>query len=209
MTAERSNLIQLPSPFITGVLPLVEAISKRRSIRGFSPEPIQLFQLSQILWASQGITDIQTNLRAVPSAGGTYPLEIYTVIGEDGVEKVDSGVYHYEVEDHALRFHFPEDIRPDLADAALNQDFISVAPVSLVICAIYDRTLMRYSARGERYVYMEVGHSGQNIYLQATALGLRTVAVGAFHDDRVRQVLQLDSKVRPLYIMPVGKLESA
>jgi SagB-type dehydrogenase family enzyme len=209
MTAERSNLIHLPSPFVTGGLTLVEAISQRRSIRSYSPEPILLFQLSQILWAAQGVTDTRNSLRATPSAGGTYPLEIYAIIGDDGVKEIDSGIYHYEVEDHALRLYLPEDIRPELSDAALNQDFISVAPVSLVICAIYDKTLMRYSARGERYVYMEIGHSAQNIYLQTTALSLKTVAVGAFHDERVRQVLQLDSKVKPLYIMPIGKPERA
>jgi len=209
MTAQGSNLINLPSPFTTGGLPLVEAIAERRSVRRYSPESILLFQLSQILWAAQGVTDNRSNLRSVPSAGATYPLEIYTVIGDEGVEQVDSGVYHYEVEDHALRLYLPEDIRPEIADAALKQDFISVAPVTLVICAIYDRTLMRYSTRGERYVYLEVGHSSQNIYLQTIALGLRTVAVGAFNDEEVRKVLRLDSSVRPLYIMPIGKPERA
>jgi SagB-type dehydrogenase family enzyme len=143
--------------------------------------------------------------RSVPSAGATYPLEIYAIIGMDGVETIDGGVYHYESEEHALLLNLTEDVRSKLAAAALNQDFISVAPVSLVICAIYDRTLMRYSTRGERYVYMEAGHSGQNIFLQTTALGLRTVAVGAFNDDQVRKIVQLDSSVRPLYIMPIGK----
>jgi SagB-type dehydrogenase family enzyme len=205
MTTEHSDRIGLPSPFTTGGLPLAEGISQRRSVRSYSPEPILLFQLSQILWAAQGITDSQNDRRAIPSAGGTYPLEIYAVIGENGVETVNSGVYHYEVEDHVLHLLIPDDVRPELADAALNQDFISVAPVSLIICAIYDRALIRYSNRGERYVFIEVGHSGQNIYLQTTALGLRTVAVGAFKDEQVRKVLKLDSQVRPLYIMPIGK----
>ncbi len=205
MTEQPSNPINLPSPFTNGGLPLVEAIFLRRSVRGYSPESILLFQLSQILWAAQGVTDNRSNLRSVPSAGATYPLEIYAIIGEDGIEQVAGGVYHYEVEDHALHLYLPEDLRPEIADAALNQDFISVAPVTLVICAVYDRTLMRYSTRGERYVYMEAGHSSQNIYLQTTALGLTTVAVGAFNDEEVRKILQLDSRVRPLYIMPIGK----
>jgi SagB-type dehydrogenase family enzyme len=205
MAANRFDPVYLPSPFTTGGLPLVEAISLRRSVRSYSSEPILLFQLSQILWAAQGITDIQNNRRAAPSAGGTYPLEIYLVIGEDGIETIQGGVFHYEVEDHILQPHLPEDVRPELAAAALDQDFISVAPVSLIICAVYDRTLIRYSTRGERYVYMEIGHAGQNVYLQATALGLRTVAVGAFNDDKVCRVLRLDSRVRPLYIMPIGR----
>ena len=197
--------IQLPSPFLTGGLPLTEAISQRRSIRSFSPSPIQLFQLSQILYAAQGTTRSSGRLRAVPSAGATYPLEIYAVLGEDEVEEMERGVYHYEIEDHALMLHIPEDIRSDLAGAAMGQDYIAVAPVSLVICAVYDKTFIRYNVRGERYVFIEVGHAGQNIYLQATAFGLGTVAVGAFRDESVRTLLQLRSNIKPLYIMPVGK----
>jgi SagB-type dehydrogenase family enzyme len=203
----QANIIELPRPFVTGGLPLSEAVSLRRSIRSFSASPVQLFQLSQILWAAQGITQAFKHIRAIPSAGATYPLEVYAVIGDNGIEKVDSGVYHYEIQGHILSLHIPEDIRADLAGAALGQESISVAPVSLVICAVYDKTMIRYNIRGERYVFMEVGHAGQNIYLQSTALGLGTVAIGAFRDDDVRKVLQLDSKVRPLYIMPVGKPE--
>jgi SagB-type dehydrogenase family enzyme len=205
MVENQKVKIQLPSPFLTGGLPLTEAISQRRSVRSFSPSPIQLFQLSQILWAAQGTTHSSGRLRAVPSAGATFPLEIYAVIGEDGVEEIEKGVYHYEVEDHALMLHLPEDIRPELAGAAMGQDYIAVAPVSLVICAVYDKTFIRYNVRGERYVFIEVGHAGQNIYLQATAFGLGTVAVGAFRDESVRTLLQLRSNIKPLYIMPIGK----
>ena len=196
--------IQLPSPFVTGGLPLSEAISQRRSVRDFSPEPILLFQISQILWACQGIS-AAGSLRTVPSAGATYPLEVYTLIGENGVEKVESGVYHYEVDSHVLSLHLSGDLRAELANAALGQDSVAVAPATLVIGAIYDRTLIRYSSRGERYVFMEAGHAGQNVYLQATALGLGTVAIGAFRDEEVRKLLQLSPRVRPLYLMPVGK----
>jgi SagB-type dehydrogenase family enzyme len=205
MTTDQPKIIQLPRPFITGGLALVEAVNQRRSIRNFTPGSILLFQLSQILWAAQGITEARKKFRSVPSAGMTYPLEVYVVIGENGIEKTESGVYHYGVETHSLALHIQEDVRPDLSQAAMGQDSISVAPVSLIICAVNDRTLMRYNVRGERYVYMEVGHAGQNIYLQTSALGLGTVAIGAFHDEDVRKVLQLDSKVRPLYIMPIGK----
>jgi SagB-type dehydrogenase family enzyme len=198
-------IIDLPRPFVTGGLPLSEAISRRRSVRAFSPEPILLFHLSQILWAAQGLSDPELSTRTVPSAGATFPLEVYVLIGEDAVEKTKEGVYHYEVKSHILSMHLPDDLRADLANAAFNQDFIAVAPVSLVICAVYDRTMMRYNVRGERYVFMEAGHAGQNIYLQATASGLGTVAVGAFHDEEVRKLLQVDTNVRPLYILPVGK----
>ena len=93
----------------------------------------------------------------------------------------------------------------ELARAALGQEYICEAPVDIVICAVYERTTIIYGARGERYVHMEVGHAGQNIYLQAAALGLATVAIGAFHDERVREALRLDKQYQPLYIMPVGK----
>jgi SagB-type dehydrogenase family enzyme len=205
MAKEQKPIIFLPAQFITGGLPLVEAIYQRRSIRDFSPAPIALFQLSQILWAAQGITALATKERAVPSAGATYPLEIYTLVGENCIENLESGNYHYESENHALRLQSPGDIRPELAEAAFGQDFIAVAPVSLIICAISDKTFTRYNVRGERYVFMEVGHAGQNIYLQATAVGLGTCAVGAFRDEEVRRLLQLEPRLKPLYIMPLGK----
>jgi SagB-type dehydrogenase family enzyme len=205
MTTGKPEIIVLPRPFITGGLPLSEAIYQRRSVRDFASAPILLFQLSQVLWAAQGITFTIGKLRAVPSAGATYPLEIYAVIGDDGIEKIEGGTYHYEVENHGLSLYLPGDVRAELSTAALNQDAISVAPVSLVICAVYDRTLMRYNVRGERYVYMEVGHAAQNIYLETEALGLGTVAIGAFHDEEVRKLLQLGDGIKPLYIMPIGK----
>jgi len=92
-----------------------------------------------------------------------------------------------------------------LASAALDERFIAEAPVNIIICAIYLRTSYPYGRRGERYVHMEVGHVGENIHLQAVALGLATVEVGAFNDEQVRKVLQLDEQIKPLYIMPVGK----
>ena len=183
----------------------METVAARRSVRDFAADSLQLFQLSQILWAAQGITSLESEARAVPSAGATYPLEIYTLTGENGVEKIESGIYRYDTPNHSLSLHRQGDWRADLANAAINQDFIAVAPVTLVICADYSRTMARYNIRGERYVFMEVGHAGQNIYLQATALNLGTVAVGAFQDEEVRRILQLEAKIRPLYIMPVGK----
>jgi SagB-type dehydrogenase family enzyme len=202
---DRTTRINLPAPEAAQGMPLAEAISKRRSTRDFSPEPLTQLQLSQLLWSAQGVTETEEKLRAVPSAGATYPLEIFAVCGPDSLESAEAGIYHYEVKDHSLIQLAAGDFRADLAGAALNQKFIYQAPVDLVICAELSRTLMRYSARGEMYVYVEVGHAGQNIYLQATAIGLATVAVGAFNDEHVREVLQLKRATRPIYIMPVGK----
>ena len=128
---------------------------------------------------------------------------MYAVCGQDTVEGVSAGVYHYTTS-HALLLEQPGDVRQELARAALDQGFIAQAPVTLVIGAIYARTAEVYGERAARYVHMEVGHAGQNIYLQAAALGLATVAVGAFDDERVKRVLRLEAECQPLYIMPVG-----
>ena len=182
-----------------------EAIGKRRSVRDFTAESISQAELSQVLWATQGITEASWKLRSAPSAGATYPLEILIVCGKSSVDGIDEGVYNYVIADHTLTLHYDSDVRQELTSAASGQDYICQAAVDIVICAVYERTLMRYGRRGERYVHMEVGHAGQNIHLQAAALGLATVIIGAFNDEQVRQVLRLDKQYKPLYIMPVGK----
>jgi len=197
--------VHLPPPSQKGSLSLEEAIARRRSVRDFTSEPISQSQLSQILWAAQGISNARGRYRTVPSAGATYPLEIFVACGENGIEGIGEGIYRYNVESHSLALHFKGDARRELARAALDQEFIYEAPVDIIICAVYERTTGVYGSRGERYIHMEVGHAGQNIYLQATALGLATVAIGAFYDEQVRQVLRLDKQYKPLYIMPVGK----
>jgi SagB-type dehydrogenase family enzyme len=174
-------------------------------VRDFSAEPLTQAQLSQVLWAAQGITDRGGALRAVPSAGATYPLEVYVVCGQDGVAGVGAGVYQYNVAQHSLTLHHAGDLRSDLARAALSQGFISETPLTIVICASFRRTARGYGRRGERYVHIEVGHTGQNIYLEAAALGLATVAIGAFRDEAVREALKLDVECEPLYLMPVAK----
>ena len=203
--------IYLPSPSQKGDVSLEETIAKRRSIRHFTSEAISQLQLSQILWAAQGITDTRLKYRTVPSAGATYPLEIFVVCGRNGIEDMADGIYHYHIDSHSLALRYSGDVRLELAKAALDQEYIYEATVDIIICAVYSRTLVGYGDRGERYVHIEVGHAGQNIYLQATALGLVTVAIGAFDDERVGKVLGLDKEYKPLsimeplYIMPVGR----
>ncbi|MCL0046379.1 SagB/ThcOx family dehydrogenase [Dehalococcoidales bacterium] len=198
-----SNQIYLPPPNQKGIMSLEEAIARRRSIRDFTPESISQSQLSQILWSAQGIS--QGRYRTVPSAGATYPLELFVACGKNCIEEISDGIYHYNVKNHCLTLHHKGDVRLELAKVSLNQEFIYKAPLDIVICALYERTVGRYGSRGERYVHIEVGHAGQNIYLQATALGLATVAIGAFRDEQVREVLMLDEQYKPLYIMPVGR----
>jgi len=207
------TIIKLPSPQLKGKVSLEETILRRRSVRRYRREPLDLHQLSQLLWSAQGTTGTR-GFRAAPSAGATYPLEIFVVVGKQGViaseaeqapEELQAGIYHYEADSHSLSLHKPTDLRPDLARATLDQEFIIDAPVDIVICALYHRTSYRYGRRGERYVHIEVGHAGENIHLQAVALGLATVEVGAFHDEEVRKILGVDEQIKPLYIMPVGK----
>jgi SagB-type dehydrogenase family enzyme len=205
MGISQLETIYLPPPSQKGNVSLEEAIARRRSVRDFALEPISQTQLSQILWATQGISDTQEKLRTVPSAGATYPLKIFVVCSRDGVDGISEGIYHYNIDSHSLTRQFKADVRIELARAALDQEFIYEAPVDIVICAIYERTARVYGGRAERYIHIEVGHAGQNIYLQATALGLATVAIGAFYDEQVREVLRLDKQYKPLYIMPVGK----
>ena len=209
--------IKLPPPSLKGKTSLEETIANRRSVRRYKAESLALSQLSQILWSAQGVTGAR-KLRAAPSAGATYPLETLVVIGKQAlnvaasrakqsrdIEDLPAGIYHYEVDSHSLSLHLPGDFRADLARAAQEQEFIAVAPVDIVICALYSRTCYRYGKRGERYVHMEIGHVGENIHLQTVVLGLATVEVGAFDDEDVRKVLGVEEQIKPLYIMPIGK----
>ncbi len=197
-------MVHLPPPEGKGDVSLEEAIARRRSVRDFTRQPVSRLQLSRLLWAAQGRTGLSGQYRAVPSAGATYPLELFVVCGGD-VEGVADGIYHYETGSHSLALHHGGDVRMELARAALDQEYIYQAPLDIVICALYQRTLRRYGERGARYVHMEAGHAGQNIYLEAAALGLGTVAIGAFHDEAVREALRLEKHYQPLYIMPVGE----
>jgi len=196
--------IKLPAPVTRGKLSLEQAISKRRSVRRFKNEPLTIPQLSQLLWSAQGITGTGGE-RAAPSAGATYPLEVFIVVGEQGVDGLGTGLYHYDSGNHSLSLHQTGDLRQKLADAALGQSAIGRCPINMVVCAIHPRTAYRYGRRGERYVHMEVGHVGQNVALQAVALGLGTVMVGAFQDEDVVKALKLEEQIRPLYIIPIGR----
>jgi len=176
---------------------LEEAIQKRRSQRSFSQREISAEQIGQLLWAAQGITDTARGLRAAPSAGALYPLEIYVV-------KKD-GVYYYRPHGNDLKQVSDKDLRPALSRAALSQAAVRNAPAVFVIAAVYERVTSKYGERGIRYVDMEIGHAAQNLHLQAVSLGLGSVPIGAFDDDAVSNVLSLPEDHQPRYIIPVGQ----
>lgn len=195
-------VIKLPEPKTKGTFSLEEALLNRRSIREYSGEPLTLEEVSQLLWAAQGKT-AGWGGRTAPSAGGLYPLEVYVVVGN--VKNLVIGVYKYRYETHELVKTRNEDVRVPLAEAALSQSPVKDAAIDILISAIYERTTQKYGERGMRYVHMEAGHAAQNIYLQATALDLGTVTIGAFYDDRVKDVMGMPENEAPLYIMPVGR----
>lgn len=199
MTQTAEKMIRLPAPVLKGGVTVEEALNRRRSIRDFAETPLSLREVGQLVWAAQGIS-YSPNRRTSPSAGATYPLVLYLVVNR--AENLDPGVYRYHPEEHGLTSLKTGDVSDALVRACLNQRFVKSASVVLVIAAKSERTTRRYGERGVRYVHMECGHAGQNIYLQAEAMALGTVAVGAFEDARVQEVTGIPEPV--LYLFPVG-----
>ncbi|MBL8612422.1 MAG: SagB/ThcOx family dehydrogenase [Myxococcales bacterium] len=189
--------VALPAPRSSGAMSVEAAIAARRSSRSFSGAPLTDAELGQLLWAAQGVTEPTQGLRAAPSAGALYPLVVYVVSAE--------GVRRYEPQGHGLARVAAGDRRPALAKAALSQPAVAAAPVSLVVVGVVSRTRAKYGDRAERYAAMEAGHAAQNVLLQATALGLGAAPIGAFDDDAIRAVLQLDASATPFYVVPVGR----
>lgn len=202
---EERRRIELPEPRPTGTT-LGEALRERRSVRSYRSDPLTLAEISLLVWAAQGITDSSRGFRTAPSAGATFPMELYLIVGEGGGgADIPAGVYRYVPGEHALEAIRSGDIRRPLTRAALNQDSLRTAPAVIALTGVTARTAGRYGARAERYIAMEAGHVSQNIYLQATALGLGTVAIGAFQDTEVARILDLPSGENPLYLMPLGR----
>lgn len=186
-------MIELPRPEDVE-MKLSSCIRRRRSVRSFKEKGLTPEQISNLLWAAQGITDEKFGFRAAPSAGATYPLEVFL--------STKDCLYRYEPGSHQLEELIKRDLRPQITTAGLHQGFINQAPAVFIICARYERTTNRYGERGIRYVHIEVGHAAQNLHLMAVALGLGSVPVGAFHDKGLKRILKTD--LDPIYIIPVG-----
>ncbi len=191
--------IELPNPSSKGSISLEQAIGNRDSVRSFTTQHLSLEQIGQLLWSGQGFRDA-LGKRTVPSAGALYPLELYLVIEE--------GVYHYVPERHQMEPHIEGDMRSSLSSAALGQECVAQAPATLLLTAVFSRIETKYGKeRSPQYIYLEAGHAAQNILLQATALGLDGVPVGAFYEEQVSKVLQLPQAHYPLYLIPLGFAE--
>ncbi len=194
--------IQLPEPRYDGDVSVEHALRMRRSVRSYKDDPLDLSEISQILWSAQGITSPR-RFRTAPSAGALYPLELYVIAGN--VKNLSPAIYKYRPRNHVLVKSIPGDMRSELSRAALSQSAIKKAPAVLLFCAVFERTTKKYGRRGIRYVHMEVGHAAQNVCLQAIALGLNTAVIGAFRDEAVKEIAHLPADEQPLYFVPVGR----
>ncbi len=205
-----SGYIKLPHPRTSGNMSLEETLVFRRSRRSFQTTPLSTSEISQVLWASYGWKEPEHGKRytgkanrTCPSAGAIFPLEIYLMAGD--IIDIPSGFYHFIPDEHALKLVHDKDLREDLYNIAYPREMIRVAPASLVYIAIESRVQERFGERGrQRYISMDIGHSAQNVYLQAESLGLGTCAIGAFDDEGLTQVLDLPAEEIPMYVMPVG-----
>jgi len=194
--SQRAKMVDLPQPTLKGTMTVEETLARRRSVRSFTPEPLTMAELGQLVWAAQGITEPATGHRTAPSAGALYPIELYVV--------TPAGLYHYVPQGHKLRLLEEADLREAVARAAGGQSSVRDAAADFVVTAVYARTAVKYRGRARQYVHIEVGHIGQNIHLQAVALGLGSVSVGAFSEERLKSVLSLPADHEPVYIIPVG-----
>ena len=196
--------MQLSDPVRDGSVSLERAIDTRRTVRSFTGKPLYPKQLSQLLWAAQGITEKGGYKRATPSAGALYPMDVYVVLGRGCIEKLNPGVYHHEPDTQSISLVKEGDVRRDIALGSLGQMWIAEAPLTIVITAEYKRSTGKYGRRGIRYSMIEAGHIGQNIFLQAQAMGLEAGIVGAFEDSGIITVMGIKKTHEPLLIMPVG-----
>lgn len=195
-SAMGAKLSPLPAPTRQGKVSVEESLARRRSMRRFKAEALTRRQIAQLCWAAQGVSDGETGFRTCPSAGALYPLELYVVTAE--------GVEHYAPAAHAMAKHLAGDLRGKLQAAALDQSPVGQAAATFVIAGVVSRTQRKYGQRARGYVQLEAGHAGQNLLLQATALGLGAVPIGAFEDVQVAKVLSLPADQAPLYLIPVG-----
>ncbi|MBU1164477.1 SagB/ThcOx family dehydrogenase [Patescibacteria group bacterium] len=194
--------IVLPQPSFESTVSVEEALKNRRSVREYKDQPISMHELSQILWAAQGITSDE-GFRTAPSAGGLYPLELYVV--SQNVAGLERSIYKFHTKSHSLDKIINTNKIEQIVSAANNQEFIGQAPVVIIITGVLKRTTQKYNEIGERYVYIEAGHVAQNIYLQTYTLGLDTVTIGGFDTEKIQSLLNLPEGEEPIYIIPIGK----
>ena len=189
-----SSVVDLPSP-TEGTLPLEVTLRRRRSVREFTAESLTVAEVGQLLWAAQGVT-IDLGGRTAPSAGALYPLELYAV--------TPNRTMRYISDRHRAEITTEHDPRSDLMAAAHDQEAVGRAPLVVAVVVVEARTAAKYGDRASRYVDLEAGHAAQNLLLQAVAIDLAAVSIGAFDDAAVGTVLQLPDGHEPRYLLAVG-----
>jgi SagB-type dehydrogenase family enzyme len=195
-SAGRLDRLTLPKPASKSTMSAAETIAARRSCREVRPDPLTDEQISLLCWAGQGVTDRREGLRTAPSAGALFPI---TLLLADA-----RGLFQYDPARHALIRLSDHDVRKDLQHIALDQSCVGDAPLCMIITFEHARLARKYGNRADRYGLIEAGHIAQNILLQATAMGLAGVPVGAFDEDDARTLLDLRAQVEPLYLLPIG-----
>ncbi|MFH0958284.1 MAG: SagB/ThcOx family dehydrogenase [Pseudomonadota bacterium] len=204
-----ANDFKLPKPNFDGKTSIETGMMKKKSVRHFAKDPLTLGQVSQLLWAANGVLPVDAisgaTIKTLASAGGVYPLEIFLLTGNKSVDGLPAGVFHYNAMDNSLLRISAEDVRMALAQAALSQLWIASAPVTIIIAAVFSKSTAKYGARGIQYIFMESGASNQNLYLQAESIGLRIGTVGAFDENAVSSAIKIPAGITPLLIVPIGK----
>jgi SagB-type dehydrogenase family enzyme len=193
--------MKLPEPRRQGAMSLEAALWARHSTRALTRDSISLAEVGQLLWAAQGVNR-PDNHRTAPSAGATYPLELYLLAAR--VRDLPAGVYHYRPAGHQIELVAAGDRLAEMVSAATRQAWQADAAAVVVFAAVYERAAQRFRERAERYVPMDVGFAGQNVYLEAAALGLATTFAGSFQDSALARIFGLPQDQRPLGLMPVG-----
>jgi SagB-type dehydrogenase family enzyme len=207
----KARKVTLPSPETSKGPGIWDALKRRRSVRVFSGEPISKKELSQLLWATQGITKASVpayggrlGLRTAPSAGALYPIETYLCV--NNVEGIAPGIYHYSVESGDLEVIHEGALGVALADAALEQKMLAAGNVVFIWTAVFERSKWKYRQRAFRYVFLDAGHIAQNLALAGEGLGMGSCQVAAFYDEEVNQLLHLDGNTEStIYLSVVGK----
>ncbi len=207
--------VELPRETLGGAEELRRVIVKRRSCREFSPEPLTLQEISDLLYLTIGVTAVTEAygienfpLRAAPSAGALAPIELYPIFFNPPEGLEERGLYHYNALKHVLEFLIEGDLSEPLVDACLGQEFLAQAPMAILFTAVYPRSSWKYGIRAYRYIHLDAGFAGENLYLAATSMGLGTVAIGAFDDEKLSALLGFDEEELPMLVMPVGKKPS-
>jgi len=194
--------ITLPEPEKDSSVSIELALNLRKSVREYTGESLTLQEISQIMWAAQG--ENEQGSRTAPSAGALYPIEVYLVLSS--VDGLVSGIYKYQPDSHSLVLIKEGEYGQKLSEASLSQESIAKAPAVIVLAGVAERLTVKYGERGERFMYVEVGHVAQNILLQGVSMELGAVTIGAFNDDAVHQLLLMEASEQPLYVLPIGKL---